>query len=199
MPMSEGSVIRGQTIMTWADQARCSVRPVIRSIIIFAIGMTGALLIVWAIHSSDEEWLMLRHEPLHALGAFGRDVWKIFLACFLLLLVLLTCAYVRAFYRLPQPSRQIAYEATKDCLVTSDAADFALTVPWSSVIRVRNSGYIMRMKLAAGIWRFLFWRAFAPEDRDQVLRWARQTGKDLAGRSAASGTSGPAAAGVTAE
>ena len=69
------------------------------------------------------------------------------------------------------------YEVTRDRLAMRDAANFALTVLWSGIIRVRNSEYAMRLRLATGGWRTVFWRAVAPADREQVMRWAQSKGE----------------------
>jgi hypothetical protein len=183
--MSDEQTIRGQTTMTWADQARIMGRLIVRYLLIFIVLMTIALFMVWAATSSDRQWLLLRHQPLAALSDFAAQVWPILLGGFVLVLLLLIGAYARAFYRLPVRSRRLSYEVTSTSLVTRDDADFALTVPWSMVVRVRNSEYVMRIKLPAGIWRTVFWRAFAPDDRAQVLRWAQQTPQRAAATSAA--------------
>jgi hypothetical protein len=176
--MNDDKTIFGETTMTWGDQARLSIRPLARGMAIFIVLAIVAFLITWAIAVSDGEWLLLRHDPIDALGGFVHDVWPVLLTCVLVMLILMTGLYARAFYRFPDANRRIIYEATKDHLTTRDAANFAFTMPWSMVVRVRNSGATMRMQLSAGIWRTVFLRAFAPEDREQILRWAQHRDVD---------------------
>jgi len=71
--MSEDRTIRGETTMTWGDQARLSMRPVVRSMLVVSLAMAVTILLVWAITSSDSAWLLLRHEPFEALGLVARD------------------------------------------------------------------------------------------------------------------------------
>jgi hypothetical protein len=172
--MSEDKTIRGETTMTWSDQARLSARTIIRFMLIFSVVEAVVFFVIWAMSSSDREWLRLRHDPLSALGLFAKDAWPIFVSCFVLLLMLLIGLFSWCFHRLPDANRRISYEASEDSLVTRDAANFALTVPWSMVIRVRNNDQLLHMQLAPGGWRTVFWRAFAPEDREPILRWAQR-------------------------
>lgn len=172
--MSEQRTIRGQTVMRWEDQARSALRPIVRYMILFSLAMIAALVLVWSITSSDEDWLLLRHEPRAAFALILRDSWPFFASGVALVLALLVAVHGWSFHHLPEPSRLLSYEANRDGIVTRDAADFALSVPWSSVVSVRSNDYMMRMRLAAGGSRVVFWRAFAPEDREQVLSWARR-------------------------
>jgi hypothetical protein len=174
--MSAEKTIHGETMLTWRDQARLAARSVVRYMLIFTVAATFVVLVVWATNLSDEEWLLLRHDPLSMLRDAAQDVGPVLAAGVAVMLALLVSFYARAFYRFPHPNRRISYQATKDRLVTRDVAGFALTVPWSNVIRVHNGKHVLRMRHAAGGWRTVFWRAFAPEDREQILRWAEQTG-----------------------
>jgi hypothetical protein len=176
--MDEQRTIYGQTTMTWSDQARSLVRPVVRAMAIFSVAMIVVILVVWAITCQDYEWLLLRHAPLRTLARVAAEAWPFFLIPFVVMLAGVIGSCARAFHRLPHANRRLTYEVTKDRLVTRDAASFALTVPWSAVIRVRNSEHVMRLRLAAGGWRTVFWRAFAPADRDQIARWAQAKGED---------------------
>jgi hypothetical protein len=180
--MDEQRTIYGQTTMTWGDQARSLVRPIVRAMAIFSVAMIAGILIVWAITCSDKEWLLLRHAPLRALALVAADAWPFFLIAFAVMLIAVTGCLAWAFHRLPHANRRLAYEVTKDRLITRDAANFALTVPWSAIIRVRNSERVMRLRLAAGGWRTVFWRAFAPADREQIARWALLKGEDAVGQ-----------------
>ncbi|MBR0717546.1 hypothetical protein [Bradyrhizobium liaoningense] len=172
--MNDERTISGQTTMIWQDQARSVVRPIVRVMIMFSVGMSAALFLVWATSCSDDDWLLLRREPLAALVLAACDAWPFFAGCFVLVLVMLVGWYARGFSRVPEANRRIHYEATRHGLTTRDAANFALTVPWTSVVRVYNSDHTMQMVLVAGASRLVFWRAFAAEDRAQVLNWARQ-------------------------
>lgn len=175
--MSVERAIHGEITLTWGDRARLSARPVVRYMLIFTVAATLVVLVVWATNLSDEEWLLLRHDPLSMLRNAAQDVGSVLAAGVAVMLALIVSFYARAFYRFPHPNRRISYEATKDRLVTRDAAGFALTVPWSNIVRVRNDKHMMRMQLASGGWRAVIWRAFAPEDREQILRWAQRAGE----------------------
>lgn len=175
--MSEERTIRGETVMRWEDQARYALRPILRAMVIFTGAMSAVLLLVWSINSTDDDWLLLRHAPLSALVLVAGGGWPFFASGFVLVLALMIVTRLWSFYRLPDVNRRLSYEATQHGIVTRDSADFALSVPWSSVVEVRNSNHMMRVRLAAGGWRTVLWRAFAPEDRDQVLSWAMRAGK----------------------
>jgi hypothetical protein len=168
--MSEERTIVGGFTMTWADQARCAMWPVIRAVVAYTVLLVVVLLVVWAMVSSDRGRLL----PLSVLIGGVREAWPFFAGPFALVVVGLPGWYAWAFHRLSHCNRQLSYEATRDALTTRDAANFAFTVPWSSVIRVRNTEQVMRIRLASGGWRMIFWRAFTPEDREQVLNWARR-------------------------
>jgi hypothetical protein len=170
--MDEQRTIYGQTTMTWGDQARSLVPPVVRGMVIFSVLMIVGILIVWAIKCSDREWLLLHHAPFRALALVAADAWPFFLIAFVVMLAGVTGSCALAFHRLPYANRRLAYEVTRDRLITRDAANFALIVPWSATIRVRDGEHTMRLRLAAGGWRTVFWRAFAPADREQIMRWA---------------------------
>lgn len=176
-PMSGERTIRGETVMRWEDQARYALRPILRAMAVFSVAMAAVLLLVWSTTSSDDDWLLLRHAPLAALMLVARDSWPFFTSGFALVLVLVLATQFWSFYRLADVNRRLSYEVTAQGITTRDAADFALSVPWSSVVEVRNSDHVMRVRLAAGGWRTVFWRAFAPEDRDQILSWAMRAGK----------------------
>jgi hypothetical protein len=188
--MDEQRTIYGQTTMTWGDQARSLVRPVVRAMAIFSVVMVVVILAVWAVTSSDHEWLLLRHAPLHALTHIAGGASPAFLIAFAVMLAGVTGSCAWAFHRLPDANRRLAYEVTRERLVTRDAANFALTVPWSAIIRVRNGEQTMRLRLATGGWRTVFWRAFVPADREQIMRWAMLKGEDAAGQSDHTGAPG---------
>lgn len=48
-----------------------------------------------------------------------------------------------------------------------------------SIVRTHNPERALHIQLAARAWRYLLWRALAPKDREQILRWAtRQRGNE---------------------
>jgi hypothetical protein len=172
--MSEDGTIRGETTLTWGDHARLSMKPLAKGMTIFIVLAIVVFMVIRATALSDREWLLLLHDPLAALGAFARDIWPVLLTCVLAMLILMAGLYARAFHGFPHPNRRLSYEATRHGITTRDAADFALAVPWSNVTRAQKREHTILMQLATGGWRIIFLRAFAPEDREQILRWAQR-------------------------
>jgi hypothetical protein len=171
-PMPDDIVIRGHARLEWSDQLRFVLRKLGPMLWKCAVVITVMFAVIWALTLPDEEWLALRVFPLASLGDFVADAWPFFVATLVALVVLTIGSSYLAFRRFPDANLQISYEADVRGLLTRDAADFALMVPWSSITRARNTGRILYLKTVPGAWRYLLWRAFAPADRDQILRWA---------------------------
>jgi hypothetical protein len=127
---------------------------------------------IWAIMLPDDRWLALRSEPLQSLFDFLADVWPIYLGVGVALVVLMIGRFCYGFTRFPHVNRQLSYEVTATGVTTRDAANFALTVPWASIIRTRNTDRALHIQMVTRAWRYLLWRAFTPEEREQILRWA---------------------------
>jgi hypothetical protein len=177
IPMPDNTTtIRGQATLEWGDQLRFLVRPYAKALLKYGAIMVAVFAAVWASTLSDQDWLGLRSEPLHSLGLFVADAWPFYVGTFGVLAVVMAGHSCLAFHRYPHINRQLAYEVNAAGLVTRDAAGFVLTMPWTSIIRTRNTPRALHLQTVTRAWRYLLWRAFAPEDRDQILRWAtRQT------------------------
>ena len=170
--ISNDIIIRGQATLTWGDQFRFVLRKLVQLLWKYAAVMTVPFVLIWALFLPDAQWLDLRAHPLAALGDFAADAWPFYLGTLAALIVLMIASSYVAFRRLPDANRKLSYEVDAKGILTRDAADFALTVPWSSVTRTRDTSRILYLKTVPGAWRYLPWRAFAPGDREQVLRWA---------------------------
>ncbi|HZC54602.1 MAG TPA: hypothetical protein VE396_00960 [Xanthobacteraceae bacterium] len=168
--MPDDITIRGQATLEWGDQIRVLTRPVAKMLLRFAAFMVVMFGAIWALTLPDEEWLALRESPMSSLGRFVADVWPFYLGTFAVLVIVMIGHYFFAFRRYPHVNRQLSYEVTATGILTRDAADFALMVPWASIIRTRNTSRSLQTVTRA--WRHVLWRAFAPRDRDQILRWA---------------------------
>ena len=175
-----GQIIRGQVTLEWGDQVRFLARPYAKALSKYAAIMAAVFGGVWASTVSDEDWLRLRTEPLVSLGHFVIDAWPFYLGTFVLLALVMIGHAALSFRRYPQINRQLSYEATAAGLTTRDAGDFVLTMPWASIVRTRNTRHALHLQFATRAWRHVLWRAFAPADRDQILRWATraQNGHD---------------------
>jgi hypothetical protein len=171
------TVIHGHATLEWGDQIRFVAWPYAKSwlkLMAVALPLYGA---IWAITLSDERWLALRSEPLRSFFDFVADVWPVYLGVGVALVILMVGRFCYGFARFPQVNRQLSYEVTANGVMTRDAADFALMVPWGSIIHTRNTGRALHIQMVTRAWRYLLWRAFTPEERDQILRWAtRQRG-----------------------
>ena len=166
------TTIRGHATLEWGDQVRFLGRPYAKALLKYGAIMIVVFAGVWASTLSDEYWLMLRSEPLASLFLFIADAWPFYLGTFAVLAVVMAAHSWLAFHRYPHINRQLSYEVTADGIVTRDAAGFILTMPWTSIIRTRNTPRALHLQTVARGWRYVLWRAFAPEDRDQILRWA---------------------------
>jgi hypothetical protein len=167
-----GQIIRGQVTLEWGDQVRFLARPYAKALSKYAAIMAVVFGGVWASTLPDEDWVRLRSEPLASLGHFVADAWPFYLGTFAVLALVMAGHSALSFHRYPHINRQLSYEATPAGLTTRDAADFALSVPWASVIRTRNTRRILHLQTVTRAWRHVLWRAFSPEDREQILRWA---------------------------
>jgi hypothetical protein len=170
--MTDDLIIKGQATLEWGDQLRFLLRRLRISLVMLAVVMTPVFGTIWAMDLSGQEWLELRAKPLAAFGDFLADAWLFYVFTFALLILVTIGHAFFAFRRFPRVNRQLAYEVDAKGILTRDAADFALTVPWSSIMRTRNTSRVLYLKTAPGAWRYLLWRAFAPADRAQILRWA---------------------------
>jgi len=165
-------VIRGQATLEWRDEVRFLARPYAKALLKYAAIMVLVFGAVWAFTLPDEDWIALRSEPLVSLGRFVADAWPFYLGTFAVLAVVMAGHSALSFHRYPHVNRQLSYEVTAAGLTTRDAADLALTLPWASIIRARNTRHALHLQTVTRAWRYVSWRAFAPEDRDQILRWA---------------------------
>jgi len=170
--MSDDLIIRGQATLTWGDQFRFVMRKLVQVLWKYAVAMIVLFGLIWALTLPDEQWLALRAYPLASLGDFVADAWPFYLGTFAALIVVMIATSYVAFRRLPDVNRKLSYEVDAKGILTKDAADFALMVPWSSIVRTRNTSRFLYLKTVPGAWRYLLWRAFAPADREQILRWA---------------------------
>jgi hypothetical protein len=178
--MSDDITIRGQATLEWGDQLRFLARRLTMPLLKLAAVITPVFGTIWAVTLSDEEWLDLRVHPLASLADFVTDAWPFYLGTFALLILLTIGQSYFAFRRFPQANRRLSYEVDAKGILTKDGADFALMVPWSSIVHTRNTSRYLYMKTVPGARRHLLWRAFAPADRDQILRWA--TGERTSGQ-----------------
>ena len=78
------------------------------------------------------------------------------------------------FLRMPMPARRLHYEADAEGLVTRDEAGAQLKIPWSIVREIKPTKHLLLLKLNTRAWRYLPWRAFAPEDRTRLIALARR-------------------------
>jgi hypothetical protein len=170
--MSDDIIIRGQATLTWGDQFRFVVRKLAKVLWPYVLAMTVMFGLIWALTLPDEKWLALRAHPLASLSDFVADAWPFYLGTLAALIVAMVATSYVAFRRLPDVNRRLSYEVDAKGIMTRDAADFALMVPWSSIVRTRNTPRFLYLKTVPGAWRYMPWRAFAPADRDQILRWA---------------------------
>jgi hypothetical protein len=170
--MPDDITIRGQATLEWGDQLRHVLRKLGKLLWLYAAIMPVVLSSIWALTLPDEQWLALRVYPLASLVDFVADAWPFFLGPLVALIVLIVGSGYVAFRRFPDANRKLSYEVSAKGILTKDAADFALMVPWTSIMRTRNTPRMLYLKTVPGAWRYLLWRAFAPQDRDQILRWA---------------------------
>jgi hypothetical protein len=166
------TTIRGQATIGWHDQARYLVRPYAKALATYAAIMVLVFGAIWAFTLPDEGWIALRSEPLGALFLFVADAWPFYLGTFAVLAVVMAGHSALAFCRYPQVNRQLSFEVTAAELTTRDAANVVLILPWTSVIRTRNTRQALYLQTVTRAWRYVPWRAFVPEDRDQILHWA---------------------------
>jgi hypothetical protein len=115
---------------------------------------------VWALTLPDDQWLALRVHPLMSLERFVADIWPFYLGLFAFAVLVLVGRPFVTFMRFG--------------ILTRDAADFSIRVPWASILCTRNTARILYLHTSARRPRALLWRAFAPKDRDQILRWAQR-------------------------
>ena len=172
--MAEDITIRGQATLEWGDQIRFLVRPLARLLSGLAAFMVVAFGAVWALTLPDNQWLTLRAHPLMLLERFVADIWPFYLGLFAFAVLVLLGRPLVSFRLFPHANRQLTYEVNANGILTRDAADFSSRVPWASILRMRNTSRILFLQTSARRPRALLWRAFAPEDRDQILRWAQR-------------------------
>jgi hypothetical protein len=171
-PMPDDTIIRGHVTLEWGDQVRFLARPYAKALSKYAAIMVPVFGAAWASTLPDDDWLRLRSEPLASFGHFVADTWPFYLGTFAVLALVMAVHSFVSFRRYPDSNRQLSYEANAAGLTTRDAADFVLTVPWVSVIRTRNTRRVLHLQIVTRVWRPVLWRAFAPQDRDQILHWA---------------------------
>jgi len=173
MPMTDDTtIIRGNATLEWSDQLRLLVRPFAKALVKYGAIMVLVFAAVWAGTLPDQDWLGLRSAPLRSLGLFVADAWPFYAGTFGVLAAVMAGHSCLAFHRFPHINRQLSYEVNAAGVVTRDAAGFTLTIPWASIIRTRNTRHALHLQTVTRAWRYVLWRAFAPEDRGQILRWA---------------------------
>lgn len=165
--------VRGETTLTYADNLRG-----LRPMLIWLHTATAALLTVMLLgirawFMTEDDWSNARNAPLAEAAAAFSELAPIVVGALAFMFFGGLVWNWLAFRRLPKKNLDIAIEADDTRIVTRDAAQFEFVLPWSSVIRTRNSEKALFLKLDTGAWRFVPWRAFASdEDRAQILRWA---------------------------
>ena len=176
--MTEPATIRGEATLGYADYFATQANKIVKFCVTVIALSALVYWIAWAASSSDEEWFLVRHDPLAALADFAGDVWKIWVASSLVICLIPIASLARGFHHFPDVNRRLSYEADDDGLTIRDAANFKLTVPWSAVIRVRVSKRLLKMQLTTRTWRYVLWRAFRDEDRQRLMRLAERAPLD---------------------
>jgi hypothetical protein len=93
---------------------------------------------VWALTLPDDQWLALRVHPLMSLERFVADIWPFYLGLFAFAVLVLVGRPFVTFLRFPNANRQLTYEVNANGILTRDAADFSIRVPWA-ILRTRNT------------------------------------------------------------
>jgi hypothetical protein len=176
--MTERVTIRGEATLGYVDYFATQADKIIKFCVTAIMLSALVYAIAWAASSSDEEWFLLRHDPLSALAAFAGDVWKIWVVTGAVICLIPIASLARGFHHFPDVNRRLSYEADDNGLTIRDAANFALTIPWSAVIRVRFSKRLLKMQLTTRAWRYVLWRAFRDEDRERLMRLAERAPLD---------------------
>ena len=141
--------IRGQATLEWGDQIRFLARPLVRVVGKLAAFMAVGFGAVWALTFPGNEWLALRAHPLMSLGRFVVDIWPFYLGGLAFTVLILVGRVVVTFLRFPQANRQLTYEVNANGILTRDAADFSSRVPWTSILRMRNTPRILFLQTSA--------------------------------------------------
>jgi hypothetical protein len=150
--MSDDIVIRGQAELTWGDQFRFVLRKLVPVLWIYVVAMTVMFGLIWALTLPDDQWLALRTYPLASLVDFAADVSPFYLGTLAALIAAMIGGSYVVFRRLPDVNRKLSYEVDAKGILTKDAADFALMVPWSSIVRTRNTSRVLYLKTVPGAW-----------------------------------------------
>jgi hypothetical protein len=174
--MSEAEIMRGQTTLTFLDHVRGWGRLIAKMTLISAALLAVALFLTWAAYLHDADWLRLREAPLAGLRDFALDAGPFFAGTLAAVDLVILAAIFGAFVKMPQANRTIFYEIDDEAIVTRDAADFALTIPWRSVVAARESKQLLFLTLSSGALRFIPWRAFAPQERARLKALATNLG-----------------------
>lgn len=74
-----------------------------------------------------------------------------------------------AWRKLNPAQRQISYTIDDRRIVTCDALESELIIPWTIVTRVHRTKHLLLLKINTGAWRCLPWRAF--RSCDQARLW----------------------------
>jgi hypothetical protein len=170
------TVIHGHATLEWGDQISFVVRPYTKAFLKYMAIALPLYFAIWAFTQSDDGWIALRYEPLGSFYSFLADVWPIYLGVGVALIAVMVGRFCYVFARFPHVNRQLSYDVTAEGVTTRDAANFALTVPWSSIIRTRNTKRALHIQMVTRAWRYVLWRAFTPDEREQILRWATRQG-----------------------
>lgn len=175
MTTSDRPPIVGQTTLSLGDSFAFLAAQLPRVLVGMFVLSTMLFVILWFVLLTDAERAHFDADTAAGIRRFLTDAGWMPLALTALWPVLLVVLSWVQFHRIPALNRQLRYEIDAEGIVTRDAAGTELKVPWTMVQQTRTTRHLLLLKLNTRAWRYLPWRAFAPEDRDRLLALASQS------------------------
>ena len=173
MTEPEQRPITGQTTLLQRDSFIFVAMWLPRFLIILMVVLFAAAAALWLSTLSESKRLRFSDDPLAGFQAFMTQLgWVPILFAVVFVLLLAVVVWLQ-MARLPLENRKVSYEANQDALITRDAAGAELKLPWTMVRTLRPGKHLLILKLGMRAWRYVPWRAFAPEDRARLLALAQ--------------------------
>ncbi|TWT01241.1 hypothetical protein [Reyranella sp. CPCC 100927] len=174
MTVAEQPPITGQTTLLQRDSfAFLAMMWLPRLLIIVVVVLFIVAAGTWLATLSEAQRLRFSDDPVAGFTRFMTQLGWVPIVFTVLFVLFLAAVNWLQMARLPMENRKVSYEANQDALITRDAAGAEFKLPWTMVRTLRPGKHLLILKLGMRVWRYVPWRAFAPEDRVRLLALAQ--------------------------
>ena len=168
--------IHGKTTLTFADQFAFHRIWIGWFLLIF----TGLVVLIftplWFYRLQPWQWAVLQAAPGFMAKEYMRQIGFFAFGGMAFFIVFILLIDWINFGNLPDDNKKLTYTINEKAIETSDAANVALTMPWSMIKQISFGPKIIVIKTKARVTRWMPTRAFNFEDQAVVAQLASDAG-----------------------